>query len=216
MPHSTANSRNAETIRTERFLVQRLLGGEREAWIEFVDRYQRVVWCRINRVLNRHGANAKENDCDDVAAELFAKLLANNMKMLAEFEHRSTLATWLTIIAHRMALKAVSRTSERTRRTNSYPHNAVLKNSSGLRLDQLSDDQAADPLETLLSIETRSGLRHKLEMLKPKDRQVIELYHFENLGYQEIANRMGLSENSVGPRLTRAQRRLKRLVEEGT
>ena len=217
MKHSTATEQFARKIRDERQLVLRLVAGDREAWIEFVDQYQRVVFARVNHVLSQCGSQAESNDIDDVVADLFASLLANNMKMLRGFEHRSTLATWLTIIAHRMSLRAATKSKRRWKTNELDPATgATSKQSSNQSLEQLPGDPAENPLDQLMNLESRSRIRLKLAMLKPADRQVIELFHFENLGYREIAMRMGMSENSVGPRLTRAQRRLKRLVEDAT
>ena len=195
-----------------------MIAGDRDAWVEFVDQHQRVVVARVNYVLMQYGTNGESNDSDDVVAELFASLLANDMKMLRTFEHRSTLATWLTIVAHRMSLRAASKRKQNWAKLNELDQRVDPNSipSSKQAIEQLPDDPAMNPLARLLRLENRSKVRLKLAMLKPADRQVIELFHFENLGYREIALRMGMSENSVGPRLTRAQRRLKRLVGDAS
>ena len=204
----------AQDVRDERRLVKRLLAGERAAWSEFIDRYQRVIFARVNQVLMHSDSQAGSNDCDDVVADLFALLLAKDMRILRRFEHRSTLATWLTVIAHRMSLRAATK-SRRAGKVNGFASNAdEPSNQPSQSLAQLPGDPAENPLEQLVNLESRSKLRLKLAMLKQADRQVLELFHFENLGYREIALRMGMSENSVGPRLTRAIRRLKRLLED--
>lgn len=215
MQHTTATEGCAQKIRDERQLVVRMVAGDREAWAEFVDQNQRAVYARVNQVLTQQGTHAESNDADDVVADLFVSLLAENMRMLRRFEHRSTLATWLTIIAHRMSLRAAKKSNRRwktgERDRTSGPVSIPSSNQS---LEQLPGDPAENPLDQLMDLERRSKIRAKLAMLKPADRQVIELFHFEDLCYREIAMRMGMSENSVGSRLTRAQRRLKRLVEE--
>ncbi len=218
MQHSIANEQAEQQIRGERKLVARLLAGDREAWAKFVNQYQRVVFSRVNQVLMQYCTSAEPNDSDDVVAELFASLLANDMRMLRRFQHRSTLATWLTIIAHRMSLRVATKLKRNRWKINELDptSHATSKQSSNQSLEQVPGNPAENPLARLLTLESRSKIRRKLAMLKPADRQVIELFHFENLGYREIASRMGMSENSVGPRLTRAQRRLKRLVEDAT
>ena len=205
---SRTTERLAHQLRAERQLVAQLVAGERTAWIEFVERFQRVVFARVNRVLTQSGIQSNSNDSDDIVAELFASLLANNMKMLRSFEHRSTISTWLTIIAHRMSLRAVTKLKRRehANRDSTLASTGSLADLPGSPLD--------DPVTNLIGIENRSTIHRKIALLKPADRQVIELFHFQNLGYREIAKRMGLSENSVGSRLTRAQRRLRRLMED--
>ena len=205
---STTSEQAVRTIRDERRLIIRLLAGESEAWTEFVDRYQRVVFARVNQVLVQYG---KSVEADDVVADLFTSLLTNNMRMLRRFEHRSTLATWLTIIAHRMSLRAAMKSKRKSAKTNQL--DPMTGQTPTQSLEQLAVDPAENPLARLMTTENRSKIRHQLTMLKEADRQVIELFHFEKLSYREIASRMGMSENSVGPRLTRAQRRLRQLME---
>ena len=208
---STTSEQAVRTIRDERQLIVRLLAGECEAWTEFVDRYQRVVFARVNQVLVQYGKSVEANEADDVVADLFTSLLANNMRMLRRFEHRSTLATWLTIIAHRMSLRAAMKSKRKRTQTNQL--DPTTGQTPIQALEQLAVDPAENPLARLMSTENRSKIRHQLTMLKEADRQVIELFHFEKLSYREIALRMGMSENSVGSRLTRAQRRLRQLME---
>ena len=208
---STTSEQAVRTIRDERRLIVRLLAGECEAWTEFVDRYQRVVFARVNQVLVQYGKSVEANEADDVVADLFTSLLANNMRMLRRFEHRSTLATWLTIIAHRMSLRAAMKSKRKRTQTNQL--DPTTGQTPIQALEQLAIDPSENPLARLMSTESRSKIRHRLTMLKEADRQVIELFHFEKLSYREIALRMGMSENSVGSRLTRAQRRLRQLME---
>ena len=208
---STTSEQAVRTIRDERQLIVRLLAGECEAWTEFVDRYQRVVFARVNQVLVQYGKSVEANEADDVVADLFTSLLTNNMRMLRRFEHRSTLATWLTIIAHRMSLRAAMKSKRKRTQTNQL--DPTTGQTPIQALEQLAVDPAENPLARLMSTENRSKIRHQLTMLKEADRQVIELFHFEKLSYREIALRMGMSENSVGSRLTRAQRRLRQLME---
>ena len=208
---STTAEQTIRTIHQERRLIIRLLAGESEAWSEFVDRYQRVVSARVNHVLIQYGKSVETNEADDVVADLFTSLLANNMRMLRRFEHRSTLATWLTIIAHRMSLRAAMKSKRKSAKTNQL--DPMTGQTPTQSLEQLAVDPAENPLARLMTTENRSKIRHQLTMLKEADRQVIELFHFEKLSYREIASRMGMSENSVGPRLTRAQRRLRQLME---
>lgn len=199
---------HAAQLSDERQLVCRLVAGDGNAWIEFVDRFQRVIAARVRLVLSQCSIMQQAHCCDDLVADLFAALLADNKRLLKTFEHRSTLATWLTIIAHRMTLKAVSKINSRRELAGE------LESRRDGQLSQMESHSVENPLAQLLSQESRSEMHQKLALLKPVDRQVIELFHFENLDYREIASRLGMSVNSVGPKLTRAQRRLKQILED--
>jgi RNA polymerase sigma-70 factor, ECF subfamily len=52
-----------------------------------------------------------------------------------------------------------------------------------------------------------------LRKIKPKYREVIVLYYFEEKSYEEIATILGLSTNSVGTKIRRAKQQLKKILE---
>jgi predicted DNA-binding protein YlxM (UPF0122 family) len=67
-------------------------------------------------------------------------------------------------------------------------------------------------LADLIRREDILHLRHTLNRLSESDRRVLQLYYIENLAYAEISRRLSISVNTVGPKLHRAQQRLKRLL----
>ncbi len=53
-----------------------------------------------------------------------------------------------------------------------------------------------------------------LQELVESDRQTLMLHTQEKMSYEEIGHALGISSNSVGPKLARARKRLKKLVEQ--
>lgn len=51
--------------------------------------------------------------------------------------------------------------------------------------------------------------------LKPEDRNIIYLFYYEGYAIREIAQMIGMKENTVSSRLTRARKKLKVLLVEG-
>jgi RNA polymerase sigma-70 factor (ECF subfamily) len=45
--------------------------------------------------------------------------------------------------------------------------------------------------------------------LDPQEAQVVRMYHLEGMSYEQIGRAIGLSENSVGPVLTRARSKMR-------
>ena len=66
---------------------------------------------------------------------------------------------------------------------------------------------APSPEEGLLREERIAGVRKALDRLTDRDREAL-LLNAEGLGYDEIAEALGLSRGSVGTTLSRARRRL--------
>ena len=88
---STTAEQTIRTIHQERRLIIRLLAGESEAWSEFVDRYQRVVFARVNQVLIQYGKSVETNEADDVVADLFTSLWRTTCEC---YEDLNTEAPW--------------------------------------------------------------------------------------------------------------------------
>ena len=54
-----------------------------------------------------------------------------------------------------------------------------------------------------------------LEDLSDREAEVVRLYHLQYLNYRQIGKQLGIPENSVGPILAKARRRLRRTAEQG-
>ena len=65
----------------------------------------------------------------------------------------------------------------------------------------------ADPESRLSAAERSARVRRALERLAPRDREAL-LMQQNGAAYPEIADRLGLSEGSIGTTLARARRRL--------
>jgi len=60
----------------------------------------------------------------------------------------------------------------------------------------------------------RQRIRAALEKLDTKYREVVELYHFDELKYEEIAQTLGLPLGTVMTRLFRARKKLSEMLGE--
>ena len=157
---------------------------------------------RVQRTATDQRGYLSRADADDICAEVFASLLANDLSSLRRFEGRSTLATWLAVIARRVCLKQLSR--------------AAMSHGSAYCVNEDVGDaqpvKGADALQQLIQAEDRDRLRAKINCLQHADREILNLFYTEGLGYTEISRRLGISVNTVGPKLHRAQTRLRKLL----
>jgi RNA polymerase sigma-70 factor (ECF subfamily) len=53
-----------------------------------------------------------------------------------------------------------------------------------------------------------------LKDLPEREAEVVKLYHLNYLNYRQIGKQLGIPENSVGPILSRARQRLRRVAEQ--
>ncbi|QEF96281.1 ECF RNA polymerase sigma factor SigW [Stieleria maiorica] len=168
-------------------LVQRMLGGEQQAFREFVDRYQDRLF---SSMLARTGCG---HDAEEVVQETFIKAFQH----LAGFKSRSHLYTWI----YRIALNTSANRSRRR-------YDEVSLEASGADSDARAPDstQPHIPLERL---ERVAMLRQALAQIEPRHRKILLLREFEERSYQEIAEIMQIPLGTVRSRLSRARLRLR-------
>ncbi len=79
---------------------------------------------------------------------------------------------------------------------------------------QLSDNRELTPATAATRRELEVRFRDAIEQLDEPDRDVIWMRHFEQLGNQDVAQALGLSEAAAGMRYLRAIRRLRTLLDD--
>jgi RNA polymerase sigma factor (sigma-70 family) len=145
---------------------------------------------------------------DDVASRTFVKAWRN----LAGYDpDKANASTWLYKIAERLIIDALKKRRQLQRREvmgfESLTCSSGDEGEGPVRLEPEDDvemappDEADQPLLALLVTES-------MKSLSKADQEVLRLYYFEQLSYEEIAERLGINQPAVGPRLTRARQRL--------
>ncbi len=141
----------------------------------------RKLWC------------LSESDLDDVAQEVFLRLLRYDNLELIEHPQAYLL---------RMATNVAGEWSMRSRRR--HPHDARW----------LDDLQAASNPERELARETaHQQLREALGSLPPRQREVLRLHFGEGLARAQIAELLGTTERSVKRDLISAYARLRMVLD---
>lgn len=132
---------------------------------------------------------------DDVLQEVSAAA----MRSAGRPTERKAVAPWLYRVALRRCLMQ-RRTLGRRRK--------LLANVAEQR--RAEEDSSNDPLEGLMGRERNSAVHDALRRLNPTDRDVFVLKHTENWTYQQLAERLGCSVNTIEHRLLRTRQRLRK------
>ena len=69
-----------------------------------------------------------------------------------------------------------------------------------------------DPLSLLISRETVAKIEQAIDTLPAQCKEVFELVRMEGLTYQEVADKLGISINTVRTQITRAMNKLRELL----
>ena len=141
------------------------------------------------RVLRRLGVRAA--DIEDVWQETFIVV----HRKLDGFEGRSSVRTWLSAIAVRVASDYRNRAHRRREQaTDELPESGDLHGNS--QHDELVDRQRRELLDKLIA------------ELKPEQRDVIVLYEFAELPMNEVAEALGCPLQTAYSRLHAARKAL--------
>lgn len=168
---------------TDRELVLSTRNGDREAFRELVERYQRPLFSGAYRI-TLHAADAA-----DATQTAFVKAFVH----LDRFDVERPFFSWIYTILVREALDLVA---ERRRHT-------PYQSDSDARRDP------RDPERELASGEENTRLRRALGGLSAEHRAVIVLRHHHGLSYREIAGVLELDERTVKSRLYESRQRLR-------
>jgi RNA polymerase sigma-70 factor, ECF subfamily len=177
----------------DRSLLQRCLQRKPRAWEDFVDRFMGLVVHVVNHTAQARSVRLTPEDRDDLCAEVFLTLIKDDHAVLRRFRGHSSLATYLTVIARRVVVREI------------LARKSAAPLGDGGIVKPIPDTQ--QPAEQ--RIEDRDEVRRLLEGLEGTEAQVVRMYHLESKNYYEISVAVGLSENSIGPILSRARAKLR-------
>ena len=131
-----------------------------------------------------------QQDADDLTQQTFVRAFTK----LDQFSGESKFETWLYRLATNEALQHLRR--EKHRRTK-----------------ELVVEPTADQTDHVEQDERVAMVRQALDQLDPELRVIFTLKEESGLSYQEIAQTLDIPEGTVGSRLNRARRELRRLID---
>ena len=181
---------------TDEQVVGQVLTGQTALFEILMRRYNARMY-RVARAIVRD-----DGEAEDVMQQAYVNAYAN----LRQFAGRARFATWLTRIA-------INESLARVRRSGRYePFDDEL---SGVE-PVMGERSCPDPERQALSGELRSLLEWAIDGLPDGAREVFVLREVEGLSTGESADALGVSEDVVKTRLSRAKAALRRAVMERT
>ena len=201
----------------DRSLLQRCLARKPRAWEDFVDRFIGLVVHVVNHSAQSRSLRLTTEDREDLIAQVFLAIVKDDLAVLRNFRGGSSLATYLTVIARRVVVHDLVKQKHPARLASGAANGAVAladgEPSPGERGGVgVVDRQPAGEMEQRVS--DREEVERLLEELDGTEAEIVRLYHLEGKSYQEISSAIGMPENSVGPALSRARRKLRRAASE--
>jgi RNA polymerase sigma-70 factor, ECF subfamily len=181
----------------DRNLLERCVQRKPRAWEDFTDRFLGLVMHVVNHTARARSIRLAPADRDDLCAEVFLAIIRNDFAVLRNFRGKSSLATYLTVVARRVVVKE------------------LLNRMTTARLGEGAIAHAAQEIpDPHSSVEQRLADQEEvgrlLAGLQGTEAQVVRMYHLEGKNYHEISLAVGMPENSIGPILSRARNKMRR------
>ncbi len=176
----------------EKELIRRIVAGETDLYAVLAERYGRIVYILIARIVG------SPQDAEELAQDTFVKAFSK----LGRFDGRSAFSTWLFRIACNTAISYARRKKPR------------LQSIDETRLAALPDD-ADDALDTAdVRGERLDALVRALDRLDPEERALVQLFYYENCSVAQCAQVLKLTEDNVKVRLHRIRKKLCLLITD--
>jgi RNA polymerase sigma-70 factor (ECF subfamily) len=177
---------------TDEQVVAQVLGGHTALFELLMRRYNERVY-RVARAMVRD-----EQEAEDVMQQAYVNAYAH----LRQFNGRSLFSTWLTRIAINEALARL----RRQRRYEPF-------DDQSCEVEQVMTQRSSgDPEQQAVNRELRAVLEWAIDGLPDGAREVFVLREVEGLSTAEVADLMGVSQDVVKTRLSRARGGLRRAL----
>ncbi len=187
-------SRHVALSDNDQKLIERCLSGDAGSWEEFVHRFLPLITHVVNSCIAFRTSQPQQQLRDDLVAEVMLAIVDKEYRTLRRFRGQSTLSTYLVVVARRVALRALAK----------QVISAQPVSSAAAQSAEAGEDDS-------LHIENDEEVHAMLDKLPGEQATVIRMYHLEHRNYGEIGKSLGISENSVGPLLSKARARMKEL-----
>ncbi|HEX8172151.1 MAG TPA: sigma-70 family RNA polymerase sigma factor [Thermoanaerobaculia bacterium] len=176
----------------DRTLVERILGGDRDLFNALVTRYQKRVVNYVYRITHRY------EEAHDLTQEIFVKVYL----ALDRYDPKYQFSTWLFRIAQNSAIDALRKKS-----ISEVPLARPADDED--QKDREFADGGVSPYRALKNKQLSAAIDDAVGKLPPDYRELIQLRHFAELSYEEIASMKKLPLGTVKNKLFRARNLLK-------
>jgi RNA polymerase sigma-70 factor, ECF subfamily len=177
--------------KTDEQIIALVKKGDKDMYALIIERYEQKLLRYAFYLLKDHDAAA------DVVQDSFIKAFIN----LQSFNTSKKFSSWIYRIVHNEAINTIKRHNK----SNSFSE--LKKDNEDYAIDYSLDDVID---KNLMKKNVQKCLRH----INVKYREIIGLYYFENLKYEEISDILHIPTSTVGVRINRARKILKDICQK--
>ena len=181
---------------SEQYLIESIKKGDQKSF-EFLFKSYYSDLCKYARSIVHN-----ETTAEDLVMDIFVKIWEAESKLGIS----SSLSSYLYQSVHNHCLNYLTRKHKRFSELNSE----TIERLNAL----MPTDASFDPLEVMNMDELSNRIEQSIEHLPEGCRKIFILSRAEELSHKEIAQRLGISENTVKVHIYRALIKLRILLKE--
>jgi RNA polymerase sigma-70 factor (ECF subfamily) len=184
-------------------LMMRFQGGDRDAFATLVRRHKTAVYNFVLRQVRLPAA------AEDLVQDVFVKVVQS----AADFKHEARFSTWTYAIARNVCIDHLRKMS--LRRHPSLDQRAPADEDGPTLGERVPDSRPGASVERrAMGAEVGQLIARAVEALPPDQREVFLLREIANVPFKEIAEIVGVPENTVKSRMRYALERLQQALSE--
>lgn len=181
-----------------RLVKQASENGDQKAYAELMARYRDSVYYMLLKMVNN------KDDAEDLTIEAFGKAF----KRLHQYTPNYAFSTWLFKIATNNCIDFI-----RKKKKNTFSIDRTFEDDEGGEMVMDLKSEQPDPEEKVMKKQKYLLMREVVDKLKPRYRTLIEMRYFEELSYEEIADKLELPLGTVKAQLFRAREFLHNILK---
>jgi RNA polymerase sigma-70 factor (ECF subfamily) len=170
---------------------------DQAAYAELLDRYRESVYFLLMKMVNN------KDDAEDLTIEAFGKAFKN----IEQYTPNFAFSTWLFRIATNNCIDFI-----RKKRMVTLSLDRTFTSGDGDEMTMDVRADIADPEESMIRKQKNVLMRSLVEKLKPRYRILIEMRYFQELSYEEIAEKLDLPLGTVKAQLFRSREFLYNII----
>ncbi len=192
--YSHLSSKAQEDIR----LIESAKSGNQMAYETLLKKYKNSLYGSIYKIVRN------QEIAEDLTLETFGKVFSK----LDQYNYQYAFSTWLFNSGVHGAIDYLRKKKQQ----NITSIDEYIDNSSDKTFSSFITSPHDDPIHELLKQEKINFIRLIIERLKPKYKQVIQLYYYQELSCDEIAKSLNISTGTVKADLFRARMILYQII----
>jgi RNA polymerase sigma-70 factor (ECF subfamily) len=182
-------------------LLRRFNEGDADAFAELVRRYERPLYNFILRSVRRR------ERADELLQDVFMKVVQRS----SDFKGQSKLSTWLYTIARNLCIDHSRKMVFRRHQSLDAPR---AGGEDGPTLLERTAAEGAEPDRAAVMEDLKRRIAEAVEELPEEQREVFLMRHVQGMRFKDIADVIGVPENTVKSRMRYALERLQRALAD--